>query len=198
MDDAWKEAASAAMDRYACGEDAAFSELYDLLAPRLASFLMRRTRDEAKTDDLVQQTFLQMHCARRHFARGASVAAWAYAIARRLLIDTFRKSGRETLVDTRADGEDEGDRACAPAGEMPDRVAANNRLARRLEQELARVPSTNRSAFELVHREGLTAAEAAEVLGTTSMAVRLRVHRAYEALRAVLGDQVREELGESP
>jgi RNA polymerase sigma-70 factor (ECF subfamily) len=198
MDDAWKEAASAAMDRYACGEDAAFSELYDLLAPRLASFLMRRTRDEAKTDDLVQQTFLQMHCARRHFARGASVTAWAYAIARRLLIDTFRKSGRETLADTRADGDDEDERTCAPAGEMPDRVAANNRLARRLEQELARVPRTNREAFELVHREGLTAAEAAEALGTTAMAVRLRVHRAYEALRAALGDQVHEELGESP
>ena len=81
---------------------------------------------------------------------------------------------------------------------MPDRVAANNRLARRLEQELARVPRTNREAFELVHREGLTAAEAAEALGTTAMAVRLRVHRAYEALRAALGDQVHEELGESP
>jgi RNA polymerase sigma-70 factor, ECF subfamily len=196
MDDAWKEAASAAMDRYACGEDPAFSELYDLLAPRLASFLMRRTRDEAKTDDLVQQTFLQMHCARRHFTRGASVTAWAYAIARRILIDTYRKSGRETLADASDDGQDE--RASVPSGQMPDRIVANNRLARRLEQELARVPETNRAAFELVHRDGLTAAEAAEVLGTTSMAVRLRVHRAYEALRAVLGDQVREELGELP
>jgi RNA polymerase sigma-70 factor (ECF subfamily) len=195
MDEAWKAAASAAMDRYACGEDAAFSELYDLLAPRLASFLMRRTRDAAKTDDLVQQTFMQMHCARRHFTRGASVTAWSFAIARRLLIDTFRKSGREALplLD-----DAENERESMDPGARPDEMAAHNRLTRRVEKELQRVPTANRMAFELVHGDGLTAAEAAEVIGTTAMAVRLRVHRAYEALRAALGDQVREELGELP
>ncbi len=91
MADAWKDAASAAMDRYACGEDAAFSSVYDLLAPRLSAFLLRRTGDRARAEDLVQQTFLQMHCARRHFAPGTAVAPWAFAIARRLLIDGARR-----------------------------------------------------------------------------------------------------------
>ena len=81
----WREAASAAMDRYACGDDAAFSELYDLLAPRLSSFLLRRTHDAALASDLLQQTFLQMHASRQHFAAGADVMSWAFAIARRLL-----------------------------------------------------------------------------------------------------------------
>ena len=88
--EAWKEAASAAMDRYACGQDAAFSDLYDLLAPRLSAFIGRRTRDRALAEDLVQQTFLQMHTARSHFCSGADVTPWAFAIARRLLIDTIR------------------------------------------------------------------------------------------------------------
>ena len=35
-------AADAAMDRYAGGDEAAFSKLYDLLAPRLFAFLLRR------------------------------------------------------------------------------------------------------------------------------------------------------------
>src|SRR5580692_3967221 len=94
---AWKQVASAAMDRYACGEHAAFSELYDLLAPRLSAFLLRRTRDASQTEDLLQQTFLQMHHARRHFGTGADVTPWAYAIARRLFIDAFRKRGREIV-----------------------------------------------------------------------------------------------------
>jgi RNA polymerase sigma-70 factor (ECF subfamily) len=193
MEEVWKERASAAMDRYACGDDAAFAELYDLLAPRLFAFLCRRTRDEARAEDLLQQTFERMHCARRHFARGASVTAWSYAIARRLLIDGYRKGGRELLADHE---ETEGRESVAP-GDLPDTAFAHSRLARRVEQELRRVSETNRVAFELVHGDGLTAAEAAEVLGTTAMAVRLRVHRAYEALRAVLGEQVREELAES-
>ncbi|HEY1958535.1 MAG TPA: sigma factor [Polyangiaceae bacterium] len=51
-------AASAAMDRYASGDDAAFGEIYDRLAPRLLGFLYRQTTDRARAEDLVQQTFL--------------------------------------------------------------------------------------------------------------------------------------------
>jgi RNA polymerase sigma-70 factor (ECF subfamily) len=191
MQDAWKEAASAAMDRYACGDDAAFSELYDLLAPRLSSFAMRRTRDEGATQDLVQQTFLQMHCARRHFAPGAAVAPWAFAIARRILIDTFRKKGRGPVwVD---DEGDDGRESVAP-GASPAEVIARRRLARRMSEELARVSEADRAAFELVRFDGLSTAEAAEVLGITANAVKLRAFRAAEVLRAALGEEAREEL----
>src|ERR1700687_3677002 len=103
MTESWKEAASAAMQRYACGDDGAFSELYDLLAPRLSSFLVRRTRNVAYAEDLLHQPFLSIDCARRHFAPGASVMPWAFAIARRLLIDGFRKGGREILGDDERD-----------------------------------------------------------------------------------------------
>ncbi len=193
MDELWKEKASGAMDRYARGDAAAFAELYDLLAPRLSAFLLRRTRDSARAEDLLQQTFLQMHCARQHFTCGSDVVPWAFAIARRLLIDVYRKSGREVL-------DDDGGSTCESAapGPGPDRLAAQRRLAARVEQELARVPEAHRAAFDLVKREGLSMAEAAEVLGTTVTAVKLRAHRTYEALRASLGDEVREELEGAP
>jgi RNA polymerase sigma-70 factor, ECF subfamily len=190
MQDTWKEAASAAMDRYACGDDTAFSELYDLLAPRLSSFLIRRTRDSAKTEDLVQQTFLQMHCARRHFAPGAAVTPWAFAIARRLLIDTFRKRGRDPTWPE--EDEEEGRESIAP-GASPDQLVARRRLTRRMSEELARMSETDRTAFELVKWDGLSMAEAAEVLGTTANAVKLRAFRTSQVLRATLGDEAREE-----
>lgn len=98
MDESWKVDASAAMERYAAGDDDVLPELYDLLAPRLASFLLRQTADAAHAEDLLEQTFLQMHCARRHFVEGSSVVPWAFAIARRLVIDDFRKRGRQALV----------------------------------------------------------------------------------------------------
>jgi RNA polymerase sigma-70 factor (ECF subfamily) len=91
------DAASAAMDRYAGGDNAAFGELYDLLAPRLFGFVVRQTRDRARAEDLVQQTFLQMHCARDSYVTGADVMPWAFAIARRLAIDAFRRTKREAL-----------------------------------------------------------------------------------------------------
>jgi RNA polymerase sigma-70 factor (ECF subfamily) len=193
MDEKWKLAASGAMDRYACGDDAAFSELYDLLAPRLFSFVSRRVRDTARCEDLVQQTFLQMHSARRHFVPGANVVPWAFAILRRLIIDLVRKSGREFLDD---DGEGANEPPCPHAGS--DRIVGQRQLARRIQQKLSTIPGTQRTAFELVHRDGLTSAEAAEVLGTTVAAVKLRVHRASEALREILGKDVHEELEGPP
>jgi len=46
----------------------------------------------------------------------------------------------------------------------------------------------------MVRHEGLSVAETAEVMGTTPTAVKLRVHRAYEALRAVLGSSGKRSL----
>jgi RNA polymerase sigma-70 factor (ECF subfamily) len=195
MDEPWKRRASLAMDRYARGDDQAFSELYDLLSPRLLSFLMRRTRNPARAEDLLQQTFLQMHCARRHFAAGADVTPWAFAIARRLLIDTYRKGGREILGD---DDERRDDRESAAPDAPADRTLGQRRLARRIEEVLSRIPEAHRVAFDLVQREGLSMAEAAEVLGTTVTTVKLRAFRSYQALRATLGDDAREELDLSP
>lgn len=190
--DDWKPLANAAMDRYAMGDDAAFEALYALLAPRLHAFLLRRTRDPARVEDLVQQTFLQMHCARSHFTRGAQVMPWAFAIARRLLIDGLRKGRRESFAE---DGEG-GNREPASPLDAPDAQVATRRLARRIEEELARLPEAHRIAFELVQCDGLSMAEAAQVLGTTATAVKLRAHRTYVVLRERLGDHVREELRE--
>jgi RNA polymerase sigma-70 factor (ECF subfamily) len=61
-----------------------------------------------------------------------------------------------------------------------------SRLERRVRQRLDALPETQRSAYELVKQEGLSLKRAAELLGTSVGAVKLRTHRAYEALRAVL------------
>jgi len=79
------------MERYANGDDAAFAEVYDAIAPRLFGFLLKARRDRVATEDLMQQTFLQMHRARGSFISGAPVMPWALAIARRLLIDSARR-----------------------------------------------------------------------------------------------------------
>jgi RNA polymerase sigma-70 factor, ECF subfamily len=167
------------MARYAGGDDAAFAELYDQVAPRLYAFLFRRIKNRAQTEDLVQQTLLQMHCARGRFLPGARVLPWMYAIANRLAIDTFRRAGREiALVD------EEG----AGRADSADDILEAKRLARDIGRELERIPQNQRVAFELVKLEGLSLKEAAEALGTTVMSVKLRTHRAYEAIRGVLGD----------
>lgn len=172
------------MERYAAGNDAAFVEVYDALAPRLLAYLRRQTRDAAFAEDVLQQTFLHMHRARGTFIRGSSVFPWAFAIARRLVIDGARRGRRDLLAGAaEIGGEDD------PIAEhgMADQEVEARELARKLQSELSKLPANQRAAFQLLRIDGLSHNEAAEVLGATVSAVKLRAHRAYVALRGIVG-----------
>ena len=133
----------------------------------------------------MQQTFLHMHRARGTFIEGSDVVPWAFAICRRLLIDDFRRGRRAPLL---LDADEDLDHRVSPT-DAADDVAHARELASRARVALGRLPETQRAAFDLVRQEGLSLSEAAQALGTTVAAVKLRAHRAYEALRAALADE---------
>ena len=62
------------------------------------------------------------------------------------------------------------------------------RLEWRLRRRFDALPESQRTAYRLLQQEGLSLKRAATVLGTSVTAVKLRAHRAYVALRAVLRD----------
>jgi len=171
------------MGKYAQGDSSAFLDLYDALAPQLFRLLVRLSRNPTLAEDLVQQTFLQMHDARGRFLPGSPVKPWAFAIARRLFIDVMRRQGREVVV---RDADNQLPEPIEPvhAGDWHEARQA----ADRAERQLLRLPEQQREAYLLVKTEGLSLAEAASVLGTTVAAVKLRVHRAVVALRSALAD----------
>jgi RNA polymerase sigma-70 factor (ECF subfamily) len=175
--------ASRAMARYAHGDDAAFAEVYDGLAPRLHGYLKRLARNESLAEDLLQQTFLRMHNARARFHDGADVVPWAYAIARRVFLDHARSAKR--LVPSGALDDDDGS---TPQSPLPDAeaVLAAFELSGRLEAELEAMAPILREAFLLVREEGLSMAQAADAVGISVAAMKLRAHRAYERLRTVV------------
>jgi RNA polymerase sigma-70 factor (ECF subfamily) len=179
--------ADRAMERYACGDDAAFVELYDELAPRLHRFALRWTRSRSAADDVVQQTLLQIHTARERFIAGSAVIPWAYAIARRLLIDASRRGNREEL---RADDVRDPDEPTTAM--MPDEALHWRRVEADTWRALSVLPPAWREAFELVKFDGLSVAETAEVLGITRGMVKIRTHRATVALREAAARSARE------
>ena len=181
------DGADAAMERYARGDEAAFAELYDAIAPRLLGFLRRATRDAFAAEDLMQQTLLHMHRARGSFISGAPVLPWAFVIARRLLTDQARRRRVERRLFSEAPADNDR-MAYEPAAATPaaDDVLHALRLGRRLQDRIEALPELQRTAYQLLQQEGLSLKKAAEALGTSVTAVKLRAHRAYVALRAVL------------
>jgi RNA polymerase sigma-70 factor (ECF subfamily) len=173
-----------AMTRYARGDEGAFAMVHEFVAPRLTSYLRRRLREQALVPDLVQQTFLHMHRARRTFRQGGEVLPWAFAIARRQLLDAVRAERWSRLQMNDADLDElAAFRAATPCGEE---LLAAKEAAGRVELALAGLSQPQRAAYELVKGDGLSLVQAAAVLGTTVTGVKLRTHRAYAALRLAL------------
>lgn len=185
---AFRARANAAMDRYATGDDSAFDELYDALVPRLLPYATKRTGDRSRGEDLVQQTFLQMHVARASFRKGSDVLAWSFAITTRLAIDGYRRRRNEVL----SDDPHAKSPASASSDGGPEQALTARQMAAIVERALAAMPEGQREAYELVREQGFTPAEAAEILGTTQNAVNLRVHRAYDVLREALAGAEKE------
>ncbi len=183
------DGADAAMERYSNGDNAAFAELYDAIAPRLLGFLRKATRDGVATEDLMQQTFLQIHRARGAFIPGAPVMPWALAIAKRLMIDSARRRRVELGLFVHAPADDDRMRSEPATTAGADDVLDARRLGGRVQQRLDALPETQRTAYLLVKQEGLSLKKAADVLGTSVTAVKLRTHRAYQSLRAVLREE---------
>src|SRR5579883_2451676 len=154
----------------------------DALAHRLWGYLLRRTKNEDDAADLLQQTMLHMHRARGEFIAGAEVTPWAFAIARRLLVDSARRRGPGQGVDHG------GLEAQASDTPRADDLVHARELAGHIERALAELPAAQRTAFRLIKEEGLTLAEAARILGTSVGAAKVRAHRAYEAIRAALAN----------
>jgi RNA polymerase sigma-70 factor (ECF subfamily) len=135
---------------------------------------------------MVQQTLLHMHAARRNYVTGSDVVPWAFAIGRNVLVDSRRRGRREVLFAT-AGADAAAMELAVDRASSPDDIAATRQMAERVRSEFDRLPAAQRAAYDLVRSGGLSVAEAAEVLGTTPTAVKLRVHRVYNALRDVLG-----------
>jgi RNA polymerase sigma-70 factor (ECF subfamily) len=172
-----------AMSRYAEGDDAAFSEVFTGLAPRVQAFLCRLCGSSDLAYDLTQETFLRVHRARGSFAPGHAVIPWAYAIAR----NCFVSHARSSKVKAARNSLDIADHEVATGLEASAEATVLAReSAEIVKRTLAGMSVVNREAFILLRFEGLSVAAAAQILGATEGAVKLRAFRAYEALRAAL------------
>lgn len=173
--------ADEAMERYAEGDRAAGSRLYDLLRPRLFAIGLRWSRSAAEAEDLVQDTFIRLTEARGTFRRGARVVPWACAMARNLLTDRYRRTSFERWVVEASLRWDPDGAWAKPAGD--DGLDAARALEAVLD-DLERLPSTLKDSFKLIRVEGLTVKQAARRLGITEGMVKIRTFRAAAALRA--------------
>jgi len=167
------------MERFCGGDAPAFDALFRRHGPAVQAFLGRMVSDAALAEDLLQTTFLSVVRSRGRFTPGSRVLPWIFAIASNAARDALRRR-KSRPEDLAAAGAPAADLAVHPPAVDPG-------LSRELEAALDALPALQREALVMHKINGLSFEEIAQALGTTSTAVRIRAHRAYERLRQTLG-----------
>ena len=170
------------MGAYVAGDAAAFRVIFERYAPLLMRTMLRELYVREEANDLVQQTFLQLHRARNDFDAGQKLKPWVFTIALNLKREYFRRKKRRP--ERSFDPESMPEPAVGALGAA--RVDARRTLAR----VMGDLPADQREVIELHWFDGLEFPEVALVVGASVSAVKVRAHRGYVRLRQALGDEV--------
>lgn len=165
------------MAKYVAGDQDAFRELYDRYAGPLTGAVRRRVSNPDVANDIVQEAFVRFHRARFDFREGARVRPWLYTIAFNLARDWGRKHGRRVQVEW-----NERDHPT----ESVDYVVRQEDVER-VRAALDQLDEKHREVIDLHWFEGLSFPEISEVTGDGVSALKVRAHRTYKKLRAILG-----------
>jgi len=187
-----REAASdeALLDWTARGDRLAFDALAGRHLHRLHRLALRILGNAAEAEDVTQDAMLRAWEAAADFdaSRGAA-ATWMQRILVNKAIDRLRRMGRRPTVpmdwaDAVADG--------APGAEEEIQRAQEAALLR---QAMAHLPARQRAAIALAYEQGLSGAEAAEVLEVSARGLEGLLHRARQALAGRLAGLLGREGG---
>lgn len=159
------------------GDPAAFEVLVRRYQTRIYRLALRMLGEPARAEDAAQDVFLQAWKSLPSFRAESALSTWLYRIAVNRCLNVIRLTRSSEPLDESIE---------APAT-RPNHILEIADELERLKVAIARLSLEQRGALVLRELEGLSYAEIADVLGTTSPAVKGRIHRArlelFELLR---------------
>jgi len=165
------------MIRYQGGSLEAFQEIYAQLAPGVRRYLSHLAGRSDLADDLLQETFLQMHRSRAAYNPEYAVRPWVFGLARNVFLMN-RRAARQwaKLHESREELPE------FPVFPEADKLGSQDELRR----GLADLPPERAEALLLHHEWGFRFEEIAGMLGISAAAARARASRGMAELRAAL------------
>jgi RNA polymerase sigma-70 factor, ECF subfamily len=157
----------------------AFHELVRRHQHRLFGVCVRVLGSSADAEDAVQETFVRLARNAGSFRGESQLSTWLYRVARNVCTDHVRYAARRPATPVEDVGE------LPEAGVADDLVAAHD-TARSIAAALAQLDERSRTLLLLVGVDGLSYAEAAEVVGVAVGTAKSRVSRARAELGRLL------------
>lgn len=165
------------------GDERAFAQLYDLVAPRVYGLIRRVLRDPAHAEEVAQEVLVEVWRTAARFDPGrGSATSWVFTIAHRRAVDRVRSEQAAADRTIRA--------GLASVDTPYDAVA--DEVAGRLDRQqvrrcLADLTQLQRQAVTLAYYQGHSYPQVAELLGTPLATVKTRMRDGLIRLRDCLG-----------
>ena len=169
------------------GEELACTCFMKWYAPSMTRLALRMVGDPDEAEGVVQESFIAA-CAKIDGFRGESaLRTWLHRIVVNTALMRLRRRRPERLRIDPANEDARLPLLLANNPEEPLKAVLDRELGDELSQAIMQLPETLRTAFVLRELEGLSTREAAEALGISEAALKVRLHRARAALRGELG-----------
>ncbi|HWN86753.1 MAG TPA: sigma-70 family RNA polymerase sigma factor [Vicinamibacterales bacterium] len=182
------------------GDDSAFEAIVRAHGGRLLAVARRFLGNDADAQDAVQDAFIRAFKAIHTFEARAQLHTWLHRILVNTALMKLRERRRrptesieELLPVYSADGHQ-----TVAARDWSDAVLERKETAGIVREAIARLPDQYREVLLLRDIEEKDTAEAAEILGTTSNVIKVRLHRARQALRTLLDREFQLHAGPAP
>jgi RNA polymerase sigma-70 factor (ECF subfamily) len=184
------------VERLRRGDEDACEALVRGQTARLLAVARRYLRSEEDARDAVQEGFVAAFRSIGRFQGGSSLSTWLHRIVINACLMKLRSSRRrpETSIEELLPRFDESGHRVVEPEEWRESAEARidrGQTQRLVREAISRLPEHYRTVLLLRDIEELSTAEAAAVLGLTENAVKIRLHRARQALRAVLGSALK-------
>jgi RNA polymerase sigma-70 factor (ECF subfamily) len=181
--------------RLQSGDDTAFEPVVRLHSGRLLSVARRLLGNEEDARDAVQDAFIRAYKAIGTFESRAQLHTWLHRILVNVALMKLRERRRrptESLEELLPTYTSDGHQAVA-SRDWGDAVLERKETAAIVREAITRLPDQYREVLVLRDIEERDTGEAAALLGTTANAVKVRLHRARQALRTLLDREFRPE-----
>ena len=171
---------SACLHALTDGDRAAFAQIVDRWQTRLINFFYRSTGNRADAEDLAQETLIELYRVAASYQPQGTFNAFIFTIARRRLIDGYRKKARRPLEYV-----DPGEYFMQSQAENSDQI---REIEEAFHCALTTLPENQRNAILLLQQQGLSYDEIAQALDASVSAIKTWIHRARTHLRQELKD----------
>lgn len=165
-----------------------FESIYSLESDAVFRFCFTRVSDREKALDITQETFLRLWQSLQEGKEIWNDRAFLFTVARRLVIDWYRKKKSLSLDDMMTSDEDEGYQVIdADTTKVNLELASEGRF---LLEKINELSPAHREVIYMRYIEDMSPGDIGEVLGISANTASVRISRGLVELREKTGYNV--------